>query len=305
MRMYPNRISLIAIAAITLASSGAFARSVGVGLSQAEALYQRTEYDRVVGELEPLEEKAAAAYALLGKAYYMQGRYREAIASLEKAATQDNRNSEYQDWLGKAYGRLAETSSFVSALGHARKTVRAFERAVELDPSNLEALSDVFEFYLQAPGIVGGGVDKAERIAARAASLDEPESHWMRARLAEKRKDYTTAEREFRAAAAAAPDQVGRALDLAAFLSSRGRHAESEAIFQQAETSYPGTPKILFARATAYVQGNCKLDRAQALLERYLQLQITPDDPPRREAIDLLKTARDRSRGSAGPSSGL
>ena len=169
-------------------------------LSRAEELYQRTEYGRAIDVLQALEGRDAAAYALLGKACFMQGQYKQAVASLEKAVGEDSLNSDYYDWLGRAYGRLAEESSFLSALGYAKKTVRAFERAVELGPSNLEALSDVFEYYLQAPGMVGGGVDKAENIARRFAGLNAAEYHWARARLAEKRKDFETAEREFRAA---------------------------------------------------------------------------------------------------------
>jgi tetratricopeptide (TPR) repeat protein len=188
---------------------------------------------------------------------------------------------------------LAEGSSFLSALGYAKKTVRAFERAVELGPSNLEALSDVFEYYLQAPGMVGGGVDKAENIARRFADLNAAEHHWARARLAEKRKDIETAEREFRAALAIAPNEVGRALDLAAFLSSRGRYGESDALFRAAEENHPHSPKVLFARAAAYVKSKRKLDPAEALLDRYLELQTTPEDPSRREALALLKSARE------------
>jgi len=105
----------------------------------------------------------------------MQGQYRDAVASLERAVGEDSLNSDYYDWLGRAYGRLAESSSFLSAPGYAKKTVRAFERAVELGPANLEALSDLFEYYLQAPGLVGGGFDKAENIASRIATLDKAE----------------------------------------------------------------------------------------------------------------------------------
>ena len=177
-----------------------FGRSPNPDFSRAEELYQRTEYGRAIEILQALDERDAAVYALLGKACFMQGQYKQAVAYLEKAVGQDSLNSEYYDWLGRAYGRLAEGSSFLSALGYARKTVRAFERAVELDPSNLEALSDVFEYYLQAPGMVGGGLDKAENIARRFAGLNAAEYHWARARLAEKRRDFETAEREFRAA---------------------------------------------------------------------------------------------------------
>jgi len=285
-------ISIIGMASVAVAA-GAGIGSKDPDLSQAAALYQRTQYTGTIRELQALDRKNAAGYALLGKAYFMQGQYKEAVASLEKAIEEDRLNSDHYDWLGKAYGRLAETSSFLSALGHARKTVRAFEQAVELGPTNLEALSDLFEYYLQAPGMVGGGVDKAENIAARVSRLDQAEHHWMRARLAEKRKDYTTAEREFRAALAAAPDQPGRALDLAAFLSSRGRYVESETLFESIVERHPNTPNVLFVRASTYIQSNRKLRQAQALLEKYLEAQIAPDDPPRREAVALLKTARD------------
>ena len=54
----------------------------------------------------------AAVYALLGKACFMEGQYKQAVANLEKAVGQDSLNSDYYDWLGRAYGRLAEGSSF-------------------------------------------------------------------------------------------------------------------------------------------------------------------------------------------------
>src|SRR5271157_4566399 len=101
------------------------------------------------------------------------------------------------------------------------------------------------------------------------------------------------AEREFRAALQAAPKEVGRALNLAAFLSSRGRYAESEALFRAAEENHPNSPRVLYARAAAYIQSKRKLDEAEALLDRYLELQTTPEDPSRREAAALLRSARD------------
>jgi len=282
-------LSIIVITSLTTVT---FGRSPSPDLARAEELYQRTEYGRAIDALQKLEGGGAAAYALLGKAFFMDGQYKQAVANLEKAIGQNSVNSEYYDWLGRAYGRLAEQSSFMSALGQARKTVRAFERAVELDPSNLEALSDVFEYYLEAPGIVGGGLDKAENIARRFADVNPAENHWARARLAEKRRDFEAAEREFRAALAADPDEVGRVLDLAAFLSSRGRYDESDALFRTAEDNHPRSPKVLYARAAAYIQSKRKPDKAEALLDRYLTVQITPEDPSHREAAALLQSAR-------------
>jgi tetratricopeptide (TPR) repeat protein len=270
-----------------------FGQSPKPDLSRAQELYRKTEYGRAIEVLRALDEKDAAAYALLGKACFMDGQYKRAVANLEAAVKEDGLNSEYYDWLGRAYGRLAEGSSFLSALGYAKKTVRAFERAVELDPSNLEALSDVFEYYLEAPGMVGGGLDKAEATAKHFAGLNAAEYHWARARLAEKRKDFETAERAYRAALAANPNEVGRALDLAAFLSSRGKYGESDALFRASEDNYPHAPKVLYARASSYVQSKRRLDEAEVLLNRYLALQTTPEDPSRLETAALLKSIRE------------
>ncbi len=291
--MYGMRLYWLSIILMTSVTTVTFGRSPNPDLSRAEELYQRTEYGRAIDVLQAVERRDAASYALLGKAFFLEGQYKRAISNLEKAIGRDTVNSAYHDWLGRAYGRLAEESSFLSALGCAKKTVRAFERAVELDPSNLEALSDVFEYYLQAPGIVGGGLEKAETIAGRFAGLNAAEYHWARARLAEKHRDFETAEREFRAAFATDPNEVGRALDLAAFLSSRGRYGESDALFQSAEDDHPRSPKVLYARAAAYIHSKRKLDRAEALLDRYLTMQITPEDPSRREAAALIKSARE------------
>lgn len=282
----------VSIIAIT-ASAATFTRSPNPDLWRAQELYRRTEYAQAIDTLQDLAGKDAAGYALLGKAYFMEGQYKEAVSNLQKAIDEDRLNSDYYDWLGRAYGRMAEASKFLSALGYARKTVCSFERAVELGPSNLEALSDVFEYYLQAPGMVGGGVEKAENIATRIASLNEAEYHWARARLAEKRKDFATAEREIRASLEAAPNEVGRTLNLATFLSARGRYDESEALFRAAEERYPNSPRVLFAHAAAYIQSKRRLDQAEALLEKYVALPITSEDATRREAAALLKSARE------------
>jgi tetratricopeptide (TPR) repeat protein len=98
------------------------------------------------------------------------------------------------------------------------KRVRAeFEEAVRLNPRNAEALADLGEFYYTAPGVVGGGIDKAEGVAAQLDKIDPCARHELRGHIAEQRKDYGTAEREFKQAIAArrirpSVDDAGRLL---------------------------------------------------------------------------------------------
>ena len=267
-------------------------RGASNDLERAQELYRRTEYRSALEILLLLSPKSAAVYALIGKTYYLDGHYANATTYLEKAVAEDSLNSRYYDWLGKAFGRRAEQSSFLTALGYARKTRESFEKAVVLDETNLEALGDLFEYYLEAPGLVGGGIDKAENVAARIRRQNEVEGHYVLARIAEKRRDAPKAEREYRTAMQLAPADIGRMIDLAAFLSKQGRYQESEELFDLAGHMAPDSPKLMFARAASYVQTGRKLPEARALIQRYLGSRHTPDDPPRSEVEELLGAIR-------------
>lgn len=107
-----------------------------------------------------------------GKARYAQQDYRGAVQAFERAAAADPDVSAYHHWLGKAYGRLAETSGGLAALRLAPKARKAFERAVRLDDTNTAALSDLLDYYESAPAFLGGSEDKAQQVRERLEALD-------------------------------------------------------------------------------------------------------------------------------------
>jgi Tfp pilus assembly protein PilF len=225
----------------------------------------------------------------MGQNYFQMGDYKKATDYLEKALAADPNNSSYALWLGRAFGRRAETSTVFTAPAYASKARQHFERSVQLDGQNAEALNDLFEYYLEAPGFLGGGLDKAKALAGRIAKLDPVEGHYAEAKIAEKRKEFSSAEQQLRRAAELAPQQVGRILDLAKFLASQGRYLESDQNFDHAERLAPNAPKVLYERASVYIRTGRNLDQARELLKRYLNAQLTPDDPPRSEAQKLLR----------------
>ncbi len=139
--------------------------------------------------------------------------------------------------------------------------------------------------------VSGGGFEKAAALADRIGRLNPAEYHWAQARLAERRKEFDTAEQQFRRAAELAPQQLGLWIDLAKFLANTGQYQRSEEAFQRAERVDPNAPKLLFARASTYIRIRRNLEAARNLLKRYLESPLTPDDPPRREAELLLRQA--------------
>jgi tetratricopeptide (TPR) repeat protein len=275
-----------AIALLIIASA---VQAASVEWVRAHELYQRTEYNQSLGQLLPLSVRDAATLQLIGQNYFMLGEYKKATESLEKAVALAPDDAQGLLWLGRAYGRRAETSNPFSAPGYATKARQMLERAVAIDPSNREASGDLFDFYLDAPGFLGGGQNKAEALAARVSQTDPAEGLYLQAQIDDRHNQYDSAEQKLRRAIEIAPTQSGRFLELAKFLAKRGRIAESEAMFEEAARLAPNNPHQMFDRASLYIKQRRNLTQARALLEGYLRLPLTPNDPPRDRAELLLK----------------
>ena len=256
---------------------------------RASALYQSTDYTGSLRVLEQDPAPDAAGYLLTGKNYFMSGDYKKAVEFFEKALAIAPGNSEYELWLGRAWGRRAETGGWLMAAPHASKARQCFEKAVALDPDNREAKNDLFTFYLNAPGFVGGGMDKAEAAAKSIANERPAQYEFEEAEISDKRKDYVAAEAHLRRAMELAPTEPGRVLDLARYIAKRGRLKESDLLFEQARKMFPGQPRVGFAEARVDIENNRSMEKARALLEEYLHARLTPDDPPRQEAEMLLR----------------
>ena len=257
----------------------------------ARELYGKADYAEAISALRQTDPDASG-FELLGQCYYQLGDFKKAADALERAAMLAPSSSMIQAWLGRAWGERAETAFALAAPAHAKKAREAFEKAVRLDPGNALAVTDLFNYYIQAPGIMGGGIEKARELIPSLARLDPLGSRLAQARFDEERKQFAAAETELRAAIKLAPDNLEPMLELAQFLARRGRHDESDQAFRHAASVAPNSPRILFAHAEALIKNKRDVSEGRDLLKKYLaQKGLTPDDPPRWEALRLLKKA--------------
>jgi cytochrome c-type biogenesis protein CcmH/NrfG len=264
--------------------------SAAQDLTKAEELYNRTDYESSLALLDK-HTKDPATNFLIGRNVFMRGNFKAASDFFEKATEASPSSSEYFDWLGRAYGRRAETSNPLMAPAWASRARQAFEKSVQLDPRNRDALADLFDYYLEAPGFLGGGYDKAFAVAEKVSAIDPGEAYYDRFKLDQKRKEFGKAEQHLRQAVAAAPHSIGHIIALARYLANQGRISESDALFASAQQVAPNNPKVWFAQADVLVKQKRNLNQAKALLARYMSAPITADDPPRQEALRLLKQA--------------
>ncbi|MGA8152906.1 MAG: tetratricopeptide repeat protein [Terriglobales bacterium] len=228
------------------------------------------------------------SYNLLCRAYLTLSNWDTGIAACQKAVSLEPDNSFYHLWLGRAYGGKADHSSFLSAAGLAKKVRTEFENAVRLNPRNLEARADLADFYIEAPGIVGGGRDKAEAQAEELGALDPAQGTLVKARLAEKSDSQELAEKEYRAAVQISGGRPGTWLNLAQFYRRRGRLAEMQDAIQHAVAA-PGSQHVLMPAAEVLIRTKRDLPTAADMLRRYLANE-TVEDAPAFKAHYLLGT---------------
>ena len=243
--------------------------------------------------------KDAESYNLLCRAYFALADWDKGIPACEKAVSLEPDKSQYHLWLGRVYGEKADHSGFVTAAGLAKKVRSEFETAVRLNPNNVEARTDLAEFYLEAPGIVGGGRDKAEAQAQTIAALDPVRAGWVKARLAEKNKDLVTAENEYRAAIAASHGSALAWRNLAYFYRQTGRLDAMEDAIRHASAAPMDQPEVLMECANMLLHTKRNLPQATQLLRRYLSSSLTVEAAPAFKAHYLLGMALEEQGNKA------
>ncbi len=242
----------------------------------------------------------ADAHNLLARTYYSIGQWDQAVSEGERAVALDPNNSGYHMWLGRMYGEKADHSSFVTAAALAKKIRLEFEKAVQLDGNNLDARSDLAEFYLEAPGFMGGGKDKAKQQADAISRRDAAAAHWLQARIAEKDKRYSDAEREYKSAIESSGYEARYWLNLASFFKRQHRYNEMEAAISSAVNSDRKKPVNNFDAATLLVGAGRNFIGAAQLLRKYLTAGLTTEEAPAFKAHYVLGEILEKQGDMAG-----
>src|SRR5579863_2463776 len=279
-----------AVVAATLILLGSWIRAssqmAAVDLAEANSALQAGEADKAMSLIIPALQQFpndGAAHNLACRVWLSQGLFDNGISECEKAVSLNEDNSSFHLWLGRALGDKADQASFLSAYSLAKRLRAEFESAIRLDAKNSEALASLGEFDCSAPGVVGGGLDKAEAIAGRLEKVDPPRGHELRAQIAEQRKDYETAEREFKQAIAAGSHPAYQWMALASFYRRRQRGDEMltaihSGVNAARHDSHAAVP--LYNGASTLQHANRELPLAAKMLEDYLASPNKTEEAP-------------------------
>ncbi len=216
---------------------------------------------------------------LLCRAYFALEDFDLAESACKKAIALAPTNGRYHRWMGHVYGEKAARANFLAAAGLAGKTREELERAVQLDPKDVDARVDLAEFYMEAPSIVGGGQDKARAQARIIGATDPAREHWVYGRIAEKNGDAAAAEREYHRMIDVSNGDSEAWLNLALFFRHQKRFDEMEQTLLRTSQAPMSKPDVLVDIAQNLYRIGRNPILAIQVLRRYLSARPVEEAP--------------------------
>jgi len=230
-----------------------------------------------------------------------------ALELARKSAAARPSDPDIQAQLGFAAGQSAgQADGKLKQLSLAREMKKALEAALPAKIEDVELQNYLLQFYLQAPGLVGGGTGKARDLAQRVAQVQPSAGLVLQANIAfyDKNPDgarvliqqaigkdpggydvhlamaryhlslkpqaLDAALGCYRQALATRPDGIVAHAQIAAILAEQGKWAELDAALATARRTNPENLFPYFAAGSNLIAENKHLDRVEPLLRVYL-----------------------------------
>ncbi len=230
------------------------------------------------------QPKNADAWIVLTQARIFAKQYEKAVVAGEKAVelAPDNAQSHY--WLGNALGNRIGQVGMIGKMSMAPDLRDAFERAVKLDPALTDARQSLIEFYLQAPGAIGGGIDKAKAQSAAIGKYDRAAGLRSQVRIALHEKNWTQAIKFAEAALALKPDDTAMRQQLIVLYQEAKRWPEAYAAVKKWIAEAPKSNNAQYQLGRLAAESGQYLAEGEAALRAYLGMPREAQDPAPKNA---------------------
>lgn len=308
----PAMVVALALTFLVWAGSSAGSAQISTAtLAQANSDLQAGEADKAIVLLATFPSTgagAAEAQNLLCRVRLTLEQWSQAVSECQQAVNLNQQNSDYHMWLGRVLGQQASHASFITALGIAKHSLSEMQTAARLNPQNGPALTDLGDYYAQAPGMAGGGTDKAQAIASQLDKIDPARAAQLRGDIAMQQKDYTTAENSYRLAAIVAREPADYLTVLANFYRTRQQWSNLDAAIQKCIAAAAKDRKSgvgLYDGAGVLISAKRNPSLAAQMLENYLSNSSLSEQAPAFIAHIRLSRLKQQLGDAAGAKSEL
>ncbi len=266
-------LTLLLAAAAPAASAAPAAPSSSSAVQRASRWIEEERFpeaERTLRQVLASRPADTEAIYYLGRVYLETERVDEAVKHYERAAKRHDDSSRVQQGLGEAYAVAALQASVFRQLGLARDARTAMERAVRLDPDNVEARVSLFEYYRHAPAVAGGGEAKARAQVAQIARRDRARGYELQGHLRRDAGDDEAAIASYRRAVAARPAETRARLSLVLTLVESRRFDEAFTEIDGLLERDPDHTSALYQLGRNAALSGKRLKEGEAALRAYL-----------------------------------
>lgn len=295
----PSLLLFLSLLGATVASA-----SPATDLASAQALFEAGRFPAA----EQLLERLAAADPTNAEVHYYLGRIalehedpNTAVSEMERAVALAPGNARDHCGLGIAYGRAAQKAGMVSGFALARRCVAQFERAVELDPGDLDARILLYKYYSRAPAIVGGDAKKAAAQAAAIGMLDRRRGLLSIAGLDIADGKFDLAFNELEAVLKGFPEDYEALYLVGRVAAASGQHLERGLICLRLCLTLPASKGAPSHAAAQWCQGNILDEMGAPELARAAYRAALQLDPHFSPFTEFLQDPRQPSERGAPP----
>lgn len=261
-------------------------------MNKVKELIEAKKYKEAKSILERIvdqNEKDHEAYFYLGRVNLALNDYDEAEDNFEEAIDLNDKNAEYHFWLAQAYGVDAINSNVISQTLLAPKVKGEYVKAVTLDPKHVGARIGLANFYMIAPGIMGGDIKKAYEQANNVIELDEQRGRLLLAGIYQRDKKPAKAETEYKTLEA----KFGNDPEFFSFYNTYGYFLLNQKRYNEAVEKFKKQVNLAPNSANAYDSlgdGYKAAGKTKEAIEAYQKaISLDPNFKPSKDKLKKLK----------------
>lgn len=249
-------------------------------IEQGKKLYEDRkpiEAKRLFEQIKKTDSGYGVAQYYLGRIAYDERRYDQALTHFEAAISTNDKVADYHYWSGNAMGVTARDANKIKQGYLAPKIKSAYEKTVALDPKNLNAHWGLINFYVEAPGIMGGSWAKAEETAkAILQNIDKAEGYRALAFVYARQEKFDLAEENYIKAYKEDPRTL-TALGL--FYQNRKEYDKAFKLFDDALKKDPENHGLIYQYGRVAAVSGKNLEKGEQCMKKYLAYTPKENEP--------------------------
>ena len=220
----------------------------------------------------PIGQNNGPAALLLSRVAYRLNRADDAVKWGERGVKLLPDSASAHLWLGRAYLLELEGAAFYRQPGLSKRVRTEFDRALELNPSDFDVRESRARYFMNAPSIGGGSIEKARAEATTAYRIDPYRGALLRGQIEEHEKRPGAAEAEYAGLVRAYPDSATPFNRLVNLYQTSRQYAEAFRLIDARTGRLTADESAMYQTGKTAALSGERLEKGEAALRQYISL---------------------------------